>query len=325
MTSEPSAYDALHAITDQLLFENDNTKLTLAAQQLYDLFLNVSGALTKDNDTQLPTGTALSAYDAAQCILDVNRTSKFLQGIHAALIKAQEQFPNETLEVVYAGCGPFATLIVPLARRFNPTRVRFTLIDTHRDSLDSARRIAEVFGLQGYIRSYQQTDASNYAHNLPIHVLVVETMQRALTAEPQVAVTLNLTRQLCREGILVPEEIYVDLGTVDLRREFDSTDRSSKVRIDFGPVLRLSRESAFKTDSDHSFLVCVKELTPFQKGLTPALFTKIRIFDTIELGDYESGLTFIHPLHDLSLSESSNRLEFTYRLGPKPGFTYRWI
>jgi hypothetical protein len=319
-----SSRDELHAITDQLLFSEDNTKLTRAARQLYHLFLKIAGSLDSDHDSQLPDGRALSASEAAQCVLDVARTAKFLRGVFAAVSKAQQQFPGKRIEVVYAGCGPFAPLIIPIAKRFDPAIVRITLIDIHQESLDSVQRLVEVFGIQEHIRSFQQEDASSYTHDLPIDILIVETMQRALVAEPQVAVTLNLTKQLRREGILIPEEIAVDLAAVNLEKEFTDLD-TTKVRIDLGVVFQLTRDSSLAIDRDGSFLACVKNVGPLEKHLTLCLFTRIRIFDTIELGYYESGITFIHPLHDLSLSENSNRLEFTYRLGPKPGFAYRWI
>jgi hypothetical protein len=311
---------SLEQISEVLLFSGEKDELDKAAHQLYELFLQIGGNLASD-ETLLPEGKALSPQDAARCVLDVTRTTQFLRGIYSALRKAQTLFPNQHLEVVYAGCGPFAPLIVPLIKRFDPSQIDLTLVDIHEESLHSAAKIFKLIRAEQYVNSYRQADATTYQHDTEIHLLIIEVMQRALTAEPQVAVTLNLAKQLCEHGILIPEEITVELFSVDLAQEF--TD-SPKTRLNLGTVLQLTKSSSYIINSANTFTANVIDTAVVNSGLTFALFTKLRIFEEIKLDHYESGITFPHPLHELALSTTSKTLELTYRLGSVPGFSYHW-
>jgi hypothetical protein len=137
----------LKQITEELLLSNDAGQLAAAALRLHSLFSDITGINSDSDDCVeaqsilFPHGQAIAPEDAARCTLDFVRTSKFLRGVYAALMKLHERFPHERLEILYAGCGPFATLAAPLATRFSADRVQFTLLDMHRRSLESAAQI----------------------------------------------------------------------------------------------------------------------------------------------------------------------------------------
>jgi len=97
----------LKQIANDLLFQQeDDDRLAAAATQLYSLCSSVTGiddgSIDTDdlNETRLPNGNAISPRDAARCVLDYRRTSKFLRGIHAAIVEAQRRFPNTTIEIL---------------------------------------------------------------------------------------------------------------------------------------------------------------------------------------------------------------------------------
>lgn len=318
----------LKPIAEDLLFQQDDDRLLAAATQLYSLCSFVTGIddtsiHTDDlNETRLPNGNALSPRDAARCVLDYSRTSKFLRGIQAAIIEAQKRFPNTTLEILYAGCGPFAPLAVPLTSRFSSAEIQFTLLDIHKRSLDGARRIFQAFALSSFVRDYIQADATSYVHQSPFHLIITETMQRALEKEPQVAVTFNLAPQLRQGGIFIPEKICVDACFYDPVLESRQVNRT---RINLGRIFELTAGDLQPLSDEVCLPAVVLEIPgEANKSLGLMLLTTVKVFESVVLDEYESGITYPVFLHDFSGPKAGARIEFVYFLGPEPGFRHRW-
>lgn len=335
----------LKQITEELLFLNDSEKLEQAAIRLHSLFSETTG-ITDDSDIPadseqilLPHGQAISPKDAARCALDSCRTAKFLKGTYAAVLEAQKRFPNTRIRVLYAGCGPFATLAIPLATQFSAGQLQFTLLEINPRSLKSAQRLVQSLGLESYVSAYVQADAAVYVHPDPFQIVITEAMQKALTKEPQVAITLNLAPQLCAGGIFIPERIAVDAYLYDPAKEFASLPAEAsksgsllgsfgaeRVRIKLGRVLELTAESL----PDHFNERCLPSIVldmpgAITDGANLMLMTTVTVFESIVLREYESGLT--HPVHlpDFTAVTCGSPIEFTYCLGSRPGFQYRWV
>ncbi len=162
--------------------------------------------------TQLETGRATSPADAVNCFSDTMRTVKHLRGVHQAIRDLLDIFPGEQLHVVYAGCGPFAPLVLPLCALFPPEVLSITLIDIHGESLDAAKQLAKILGLGSSINNYLCEDASVYRfpEDVPIHMLVTETLEKGLVKEGHVSIVHNFSDQIKDRGILIPENIVVD-------------------------------------------------------------------------------------------------------------------
>src|SRR5262245_4487809 len=103
-----------------------------AAEELYSA-CSEEVPLLGTTPPALDSGKALSPADAARCVLDFRRTACYLQATAAALDAALQRWPQRPLRVLYAGCGPFAPLALPLARRHSAARVEFVLVDVHED------------------------------------------------------------------------------------------------------------------------------------------------------------------------------------------------
>jgi len=345
----------LKEIADVLLFSDHPGNCADAAVKLQSLFSSLAGmdgATGNPADaigTILPTGKALSPKDAASCILDAARTSRFLRGTFTALREAQQRFSQRPIEVLYAGCGPFAALAIPLTTQFSAADIRFTLLDTHRRSLESAQRLVRSLDLDAFVRHYIQGDATSYIHNSNrlLHMVITETMQRALVKEPQVAIALNLVPQLCPGGILIPEKISVDACLFDLNKEFltpsDSDEAvphlkaldSPRVRIELGRVFEIGVDNVpylaamLRKDalsSDARFPAVVLDVPQdAEKHLRVLLRTEITVFGSAVLREYDSGLTNPAILHELGSVGNGSRIEFRYVLDSNPRFTYRWV
>ncbi|HYP01531.1 MAG TPA: hypothetical protein VER76_15180 [Pyrinomonadaceae bacterium] len=344
----------LKEIADELLSQQAEDNRLNAAAGLYSLCSSITGIdeysdHADDSDgIRLPNGEAISPRDAARCVLDYSRTSKFLRGLYAAILEARKRFPDTTIEILYAGCGPFAPLAIPLTTRFSSAEIKFTLLDVHKRSLDAARRIFQVLGKSAFVRGYIQCDAASYQNDAPhvIHIVVVEAMQAALEKEPQVAITMNLAPQLCPGGIFLPERITINCYLCDPTKEFPAfvadvdgaeslpggSGRRDRVRVNLGRVLELTAESchnllAAGNGDEHGRTSLIPTLINVSEDVDGEfclmLLTAITVFDSISLDAYESGLTCPRILYDVGKIHRGKVIEFEYHLGDRPGFKYR--
>lgn len=331
----------LRKISDTLLEETaDPAQLLGACQDFFALGEAITaigeqgGDVEQLSDTTLPGGVAVSPLTAARCSRELARTSRFVRGLYAALLEAQRRFPGQTIHTLYAGCGPYATLILPLLLRLPRGAFRFTLVDIHALALDSARKLISHFGFDDFIADYRLTDAvtGDFSAQRPIHVAVTETMQRAMDKEPQLAVCANVVRYLEPDGILVPERITVSVALVDPGREHNilPADYSGEPpplrrrRRVLGTIMTLDQAMA-QTLGGHSAAHLPPVSVPWpakaeRENLRPVLLTHIQVFGEHDLACYDCSLTLPKPLRPPDMPEAAADWVFTYRLGNRPGF-----
>src|SRR3989338_10361358 len=68
---------------------------------------------------ETPYGWAISPYSASKCVYDHARTAAFIRGENQAILDLKKG-ANRPLNILYAGCGPLATLGIPIATQFEP-------------------------------------------------------------------------------------------------------------------------------------------------------------------------------------------------------------
>jgi hypothetical protein len=337
--SDPWPTQLADAASVLLFGGDDDSRIGAAVASLDRLFRDITGLREDTIDphdrsaTSMHAGSALSPLDAARCLLDPRRTSIYLRGVHGAIQEAQKRFPGEVIHVLYAGCGPFAPLCLPLLPLLGEQAVRFTLLDVHARAIESVQAVLAALRLEGGNADCLVCDATHY-HNpehRPLHVVVSETMQLALEKEPQVAILMNTAPQLTAGGLMVPEMIAVDAVLTDLSRELGGNGvvpepsapapKPWSGRVPLGRILEVDRERAcaWAAAGVPSHLpparIALPSLVAAQYSLV--LATTIRTFGVHQLREYESGLT--RPLL-VSGWHAGEEVEFTYRLGEKPGF-----
>ena len=335
-------------IADTLLDETSSPKQLRAALNAFSQLCSDVGGVVPDpsfdawaDDSLLNDGVAISPEAAAHCVSDTQRTVIFIRAAYAAITNAKQRFANGPIEVLYAGCGPFATLVLPILAKFNPGELVVHLLDIHQRSLNSVVLLIGHFDLQEHRISYIQDDACHYQHSSNPHVIIAETMQKSLEQEPQFAVTANLAPQLHARGIFIPQRIEVALCLAILEAERAALQRGDALdpnalqatgeRHALATVLCLTPEQAVTLkqqacQNSHGLL----ELNPIHVTL-PAitnlntfdavLFTRIQAFEQHRLLDYESEITLPLCCNEFTPLKAGEQYKVCLQIGSYPKFS----
>lgn len=294
-------------------------------------------------DSLLESGVAINPQAAAHCAVDYRRSVAFIRGVYAALNKLISRFPDTPIQILYAGCGPFATLLLPLLGKFHPGDLKINLLDIHQRSLDSVELLLAQFEFSAHDICTIKDDACHYTHPEKLHLIIAETMQKALEQEPQFSVTANLAPQLQSTGIFVPQCIEVALCLADLKHEKEQLELLSQIestpektdyrRYPLGTVCTLSPEHASEQLQEARYNAHTKKLElplievtiPTEASLDrfdAVLLTRICIFEDFCLEEYESEITLPLKCHELAPLTSGSRYRVSYQLGSYPKFTF---
>jgi hypothetical protein len=261
------------------------------------------------------------------CARDYRRTHAFARGLCLAVEEARRQISGRPVRVLYAGCGPWALLALPLMASMPPGALRVTLLDIHNESVDSARALVASAGLAASVDAIVQADAATWiipGDTIP-DVIVTETMNVCLEREPQVAITRNLLRQ-APHARLVPRSVRIDALLVDLDRERPRVTADGEGpapipdRIELGTVFELNAKMAAWEGVDGDCLPAARIQMPDQidPRYSPRLFTRIETFGGERLDAYESWLTPPRPFPGNAAAAPGSQLAFRYELGAVP-------
>jgi len=337
----------LKVIAQTLLNERtDNADLSRALDQFARLCSEISGVNPDPSysawsaDSFLQEGVAINPNAAALCVMDYQRSVVFIRGIYAALKSLEQSEPgDQPLKVLYAGCGPFATLLLPLLTLFSPNALEIYLVDIHQESLSSVAKLLTELNLEDYNITMVQGDACHYRHPTLLDLVIAETMQKALEQEPQVAVTENLSTQLSENGIFIPENITIELCLARLKEEQEqlkrnellcrerstamSTRHAITTLIDLSSqrIKQIFDHKHINSDLDCNALALCEVSIPSIAHLEtyqPLLFTRIKVFEEHMLNDYECDLTLPSRCFDLEPLKAGQTFRASYLLGTYP-------
>lgn len=295
-----------------------------AAKKLHQLYSSITGITAGSNegsgDIFLPEGKAISPAKAAFCLLEGQRTSVFMRGIYQAILKLKEAFPKTCLSILYAGSGPYATLITPLTALFGSDEISIRMLDINPTSLASVKQLYDKLGLSNYVESYICEDATTYRSTATTHLIISETMMHALVREPQVAIMLNLVPQLTPRGFFIPQEITVSAALLsrseEMKRHLDANFQPKRTCI--GKVYTIGQSACLKHQPvtmqipDH--LEETKELY---------LLTDITVFENEKLGINDCSLNLPVKVQSAEGYEGKH-ITFQYIMGEKPAFHHHW-
>ena len=301
----PTVMTPFESCLEAILMADSQESEILAAQTLAQTYEQLLKQIENDeryqdkNPTHVDGGVALSSRHALDCLGDHLRTVRFIAGAYHALKDTLATIEQRPLQIVYAGCGPGAPLLLPFLHKFESEEIAITLLDLNTTSLQSVKELIEQLNLGAYFRSYELVDAITYEHpkNLGLHYVISETMDKGLTREPQVRVTQNLAQQLHKDGVFIPEAIqlfaehtfysnepYFDIykKLEDLPPLYDAIDRELLFTID----KTVHNNAPFSFESK-------PRKVPEDYSYTPdiAVFAKIKIYKDYQLNKSESLLS----------------------------------
>lgn len=294
---------------------------------LYDFFCSMAGFDINDPETtkhiSTATGLAVGPYSAAFCITDIMRTRNFLIGIKEAIDDRLKLKQGKPVIVMYAGTGPFATLLSPLITQYRPDELQLILLEINPLSINYLRRIIEKLDAGKYVKELIQADATLFV--IPAQyqpdIIVSETMKPGLDKEPHVSLVSNLLVQCTKFPILIPECITVSACLLG------NTVNDPDAICPLGDLVKFDADTALQIGHCiRNAATALDEVTlPVSQTLTDrcsqlALLTHIRVYKKTELRLNESSLTIPHKLANFSAANIPSTLTFIYELGESPGF-----
>jgi len=306
--------------SDAILYSDDKNFQNVAITFLYNELDEASqqSLIESQKDTETPEGFCLAPSEAANCMLDTNRTVKFVRGLVGAIEEAQNRNPGERISILYAGCGPFATLSLPVTAIFTPDDIGFTVLDIHEASIQNAKRIIRLLGLRNYFDEYVCQNALDYFathQEKKFDVIITETMASALFDEPQAAITTKAAPLLKKNGIFVPERIVIGVKL----KVYKAVNADDFGHIPVGDIFTLTKDT--KPDSFSPRLRANFEIPPGLEDDLPfsiVLNTKIKVFGPHVLDEGEAGITRPVTLKRKYQKRDGSKFHISYPLGGDP-------
>lgn len=275
--------------------------------EVYCLYSSIDAFNQNDAEIILPSGKAISPASAAHCLLEMVRTAKFLRGIKKAINTKLGEV--DKVRILYAGCGPYATLMTPLFTQYLPVQITVDLLDVNETSLLSAKKVIQNLGFNEFADQFYVADAATFKCSKDYDIVISETLQAALRAEPFVAIYQNLAPQLSGDCLFIPQEVEVCLmGETTGTWNSEKICYENKQQQHYGSVLTINNKSVL--DDFKRKKISVKNSLPEKQDLK--FNTTINVMDGILLREGDCSLNI--PLKIMELERNENRdIQFSYK------------
>jgi hypothetical protein len=275
-------------------------------------------------------GKAVGTVWAAFCLDDMIRTKMFVQGIFNA-IEYLKTKNHQTVHVLYAGTGPFATLALPIMAAYSPEEVQFTLLEINDLSLKAVKNVIHALNFDKYVRDFVQADATKHILDAPneVDIVLSETMQCGLGKEQQVPIVENLMKQVRKDAILIPEKVRIDLALLKTT-VFEEDEKEEDYMLRLGELFELSAQTlatefskAWRVGEQlffpkKNFFISKEQFDAFKQLV---LITEIQVFDKVKITFNQSSLTI--PVGIKQPQERKDTyLEIGYKVDDCPYFVY---
>ena len=331
----------LGTITKEIIASQGIREHVNAVKKLSEFYNQITAGdksfdITSNNEKYIAGGQALSTYHAAVCIDDYLRTCYFLKGVYRAIINLQTDFPSRKIKVLYAGCGPFATLLLPLLPLFEKNAVEAIILDINSSSIESVKKLISILNFDDYSLTMVETDATTYQKpaEWEIDLFVSETMHYGLTAEPQVAITKNFIPQLLPHTVFIPNQIHIDLVYTFFSKEpFIKFNQNPLETTKMQPEpARKYIDRLFSIGKGDAYLLngnqIATEFYPLPDDLHSypdlTLFTEVEIYEDLSLKAAESVLTNPYCLTSLYHLKAHREFQLIYDFSETPKWAYRF-
>lgn len=306
--------EKLQEVTHSILNCNDDfSQMEVVVGEMYNIFKKYTGVGAYDQtDTSitLPSGKAISPSSAAHCLLEMKRTAFFLRGIYRAI--QQKLNAKKAVNILYAGCGPYATLITPLLPFLVHSDVDIDLLDINEISLLSAHNVIDGLGLGNKVRSYYLEDAAVYKLQCDYDIVISETLQSGLRNEPFVSIMKNIVSQLNTDSIFIPSRVVLS-AALDYGGSWDNIDyivKSNNV-IDLGVIMDVNSQTVVENFQRQIVKQKLIDSTA-DKHWNLMIYTSVHVFDDIQLKTGDCSLNIPLKIDELVFDNSKIEFEFQY-------------
>jgi hypothetical protein len=315
MEARETLIDLKSLSTDLINSDIDSDAVKDIIDQIHSYFREVTEISGYGSDVKnmitLPAtnGMALSINHAAQCLLDYKRTYKFLKGFVNAIKDKQKEYPNKTIQVFYAGCGPYAPFVTLVAPLFTPEEVQFSLLEINKDSLEKAEILIENLKLTAYIKKCYLSDATTFKLSKPksYHILFSETLDALLYRECYVPILWNLVPQFSSKTTVIPENVKVDLFFKEKSEETFVT-----TIFDVEKAVKPSKPKLSLPEQFESVRVDLTQASKYDRIL---LATEVQVYKDLFLVRNESSLTLTLEM-EIEKPIINKAVLFTYHTKP---------